>query len=129
MLGFCNHAPLGYYEGLSLSLDMDILEEHSPELIRKQASISEALPEILRKEKCGRPSCEQPHRAYLLRSIYLPEKMILPYLKLKCQELLLFLEMTEPAETCSLDPYHSGQTEIIRRIHDRITEDLRRVIP
>ena len=52
--------------------------------------------------------------------------MILPYLKLKCQELLLFLEMTEPAETCSLDPYHSGQTEIIRRIHDRITEDLRR---
>ena len=67
------------------------------------------------------------HIEHIFSEVYnLPEKMILPYLKLKCQELLLFLEMTEPAETCSLDPYHSGQTEIIRRIHDRITEDLRR---
>ena len=54
----------------------------------------------------------------------LPERMILPYLKLKCQELLLFLEMTEPAESQSLDPYHSGQTETIRRIHSQITENL-----
>ena len=119
--------PLGYYEGLSLSLDMDILEEHSPELIR-EAGID------IRKlclKFCGKKNVAalpaSSHIEHIFSEVYnLPEKMILPYLKLKCQELLLFLEMTEPAETCSLDPYHSGQTEIIRRIHDRITEDLRR---
>ena len=62
--------PLGYYEGLSLSLDMDILEEHSPELIREAGiDIRKLCLKILRKEKCGCPSCEQPHRTYLLRSI------------------------------------------------------------
>ena len=49
-----------------------------------------------------------------------------PYLRLKCQELLLFLSMTGPSENTVFDSFHSEQAEIIRRIHDAMTSDLKK---
>ena len=117
--------PLGYYEGLSLALDIDALEKNQPEIIR-EAGID--IRDLCHKF-CGvKKSAALPassHIEHIFSEVYdLPEKLILPYLKLKCQELLLFLEMTEPAESKPFDPYHSAQTEIIRRIHSQITENL-----
>ncbi len=117
--------PLGYYEGLSLALDIDELEKNQPEIIR-EAGID--IRELCRKFCGTEKSAALPassHIEHIFSEVYdLPEKMLLPYLKLKCQELLLFLEMTEPAEAKPFDPYHSGQTEIIRRIHSQMTENL-----
>ena len=115
----------GYYEGLSLALDIDALEKNQPEIIR-EAGID--IRDLCHKF-CGvKKSAALPassHIEHIFSEVYdLPEKLILPYLKLKCQELLLFLEMTEPAESKPFDPYHSAQTEIIRRIHSQITENL-----
>ncbi len=117
--------PHGYYEGLSLALDIDELEKNQPEIIR-EAGID--IRELCRKFCGTEKSAALPassHIEHIFSEVYdLPEKMLLPYLKLKCQELLLFLEMTEPAEAKSFDPYHSGQAEIIRRIHSQMTENL-----
>lgn len=111
--------PLGCYEGLTVSLDLDILKEKKPELL------SEAGVDICRlcRKFCGdRETAALPANsriAHIFSEVYdLPEQMKLPYLKLKCQELLFFLNMTEPSETQILDAHYSGQIEIIRQIHD-----------
>lgn len=119
--------PLGYYEGLSLTLDIDIVEGQAPELIREAGIDVRKLCRRFCRDGNVSALPASSHIEHIFSEVYdLPEKMILPYLKLKCQELLLFLDMTEPAETKPLDPYHSGQIEIIRRIHAQLTEDLTR---
>ena len=50
--------------------------------------------------------------------------MKIPYLKLKCQELLLFLYMEDPFDGKAADPYYSDQVEIIKSVHSLITENL-----
>lgn len=119
--------PLGYYEGLTVSLDLDVLREHSPEILQ-DAGIDAG--EVCRRF-CGHGETSALPASSRIEHIFsevyeLPEKMKLPYLKLKCQELILFLNMTESSPASHLDPYHSRQVEIIRSIHDRITEDLTR---
>lgn len=117
--------PLGYYEGISLSLDMDTPETGQPDIIRETGM---NIRDLCRKFCGTKNSAALPASSpveHIFSEIYhLPGKMILPYLKLKCQELLLSLEITEPEEAKPFDPYHSGQTEIIRRIHSQITENL-----
>ena len=49
-----------------------------------------------------------------------------PYLGLKCQERLLFLRRTGPAENAGFDSLHTEQAETIRRIHDVMTENLKK---
>lgn len=119
--------PLGYYEGLSVSLDPAVLKEQSPALLT-EAGVDTA---ALCRKLCGtRETAALPASSrieHIFSEVYdLPDRMKLPYLKLKCQELLMFLSMTETDASLPLDPYHSEQVEIIRRIHDQITEDLTR---
>ncbi len=102
--------PLGYYEGLSLTLDIDVLEEQPPELIREAGIDVRKLSHRFCRNGTVSALPASSHIEHIFSEVYhLPEKMILPYLKLKCQELLLFLDMTGPAETKPLDPYYSGQ--------------------
>ena len=49
-----------------------------------------------------------------------------PYLKLKCQERLLFLSMTGPAKNTVFNSFHSEQADTVRRIHDLMTENLQK---
>ena len=42
------------------------------------------------------------------------------------EELLLFLSMTGPSEDAVFGSFHSEQAEIVRRIHDALTSDLRK---
>ena len=52
----------------------------------------------------------------------LPEKMYLPYFKLKVQELLLFLDMLDLENTKRLNQYVSGHVETIKEILHRLSE-------
>ena len=114
--------PLGYYEGLSVALDLPVLQECLPELL------SDAGVDVRKlclkfcgdRETAALPASSQI--GHIFSEVYdLPEQMKLPYLKLKCQELLMFLNMAEPADENVLDPHYSEQVSIIRRIHDRMT--------
>lgn len=119
--------PLGYYEGLSVSLDPVVLKEQCPSLL-SEAGVDAA---ALCRKFCGaKETAALPASArieHIFSEVYdLPDGMKLPYLKLKCQELLMFLSMTEADASRPLDPYHSEQVAVIRRIHDQITGDLTR---
>ena len=56
----------------------------------------------------------------------LPERIYLPYFKLKVQELLLFLDMLDLENTKRLNQYVSGQVETIKEIHSLMTSDIKR---
>lgn len=114
--------PLGYYEGLSVALDLPVLQEHLPELLR-DAGVD--IRDLCLKFCGERETAALPASSrieHIFSEVYdLPEQMKLPYLKLKCQELLMFLNMAEPARENVLGPHYSKQVSIIRQIHDRIT--------
>lgn len=115
--------PLGYYEGLSVTLDLPVLQKNLPELL------SDAGVDVrdLCLKFCGeRETAALPASSrieHIFSEVYdLPEQMKLPYLKLKCQELLMFLNMAEPAGENVLDAHYSEQVSVIRQIHDQMTE-------
>lgn len=115
--------PLGYYEGLSVSLNLPVLQEHLPGLLPEAGVDVSALCRKFcgERETAALPASRRIE--HIFSEVYdLPEQMKLPYLKLKCQELLMFLNMAEPARENVLDPHYSEQVGIIRQIHDRMTE-------
>lgn len=119
--------PLGYYEGLTISLDLSVLKNTLPELLRDaELDVCDLCRSFCgEKETAALPA--SPRIGHIFSEVYaLPEKMKRPYLKLKCQELLLFLSMTGPAENTVFDSFHSEQADIIRRIHDAMTSDLKK---
>lgn len=119
--------PLGYYEGLTLTLDLDILCRALPE----PASESGMDIRSLCGKFCGgHETASMPvgsRVAQIFSDLYdlLEESEssseTLPLLKLKCQELLLCLDRMEPCCLHSPDAHCSGQVDIIRRIHDTLT--------
>ena len=119
--------PLGYYEGLTVSLDLSVLDNVLPELLEDaQLDVCTLCHTFCgTRETAALPA--SPRIEHIFSEVYaLPEKMKRPYLKLKCQELLLFLSMTGPAENTVFDSFHSEQADTIRQIHDVMTADLRR---
>lgn len=119
--------PLGYYEGLTIYLDLPVLRNTLPGLLEDAGMDISALCRAFCGEKETAALPASPRIEHIFSEVYdLPEKMKRPYLRLKCQELLLFLSMTGPAENTGFDSFHSEQAETIRRIHDVMTEDLKK---
>lgn len=117
--------PLGFYQGISVSADLNILRKAPPELLQEAGLDTE----MLRLKFCSKEKIAafpaSPRIEHIFSQLYdLPEHMKIPYMKLKCQELLLFLTMVNPTETRPLDQYYSSQVEIIREVHRLLTEDL-----
>lgn len=114
--------PLGYYEGLTVSINLDIVNYNMPQLL-SEAGIN--MTDLCRKFCGTKETAALPASSrieHIFSEVYdLPEQMKLPYLKLKCQELLLFLNMTDPVNEKALDAHHSDQVELIKEIHDRMT--------
>lgn len=114
--------PLGYYEGISLALDPAGFRTCLPEIIR-EANID---PAAFCKKFCRENETAAFPADSRIGNIFsdmynLPETKKFPYLKLKCQELLLFLDTVQYASTSTVNMHCSTQTEIIREIHDLIT--------
>ncbi len=110
--------PLGYYEGISITIDPSLLGSQLPESLQEAAW----KPDTLMQTFCGdgHPFAlpTAPQLDSILGVLYdLPEELRLPYYKLKTQELLLYLSQIDPRATTHLPPYISQQTELIREIH------------
>ena len=117
--------PLGYYEGITVSIDLDVLKTALPSPLNETE-----LPEGLlfhkfctSQEIFSFPANKRVE--HIFSELYhLPQEMKFPYLKLKCQELLLFLYMEDPSQGKAADPYYSDQVEIIRSVHSLLTQNL-----
>ena len=116
--------PLGRYEGITLSVDLDRLSENCPCILREAGLKPEALYEkfCISRESCALPACEETEWIFA-PLCGLPEPLRLPHFKLKAQELLLYLDRLDPsaAREKSIARYSSSQTDLIREIHDRLT--------
>ena len=117
--------PNGYYEGLSIQIDLCQFSEHPPELIQ-EAGITGA--QICRKF-CANgsfsvlPGCEKT--ASIFSGFYdLPTSLQIPYCKLKLQELILYLYKIDYQLTKEPNRYQAEQIHIIKQVHDLLTENL-----
>ncbi|HIT67212.1 MAG TPA: helix-turn-helix transcriptional regulator [Candidatus Merdisoma merdipullorum] len=118
--------PMKYYEGISIFLNLDRLSETSFDILPEAGNCLNTLRAKYGKscESVFIPSCLETDCIFL--PLYdAPEALRLPYFRLKLQELLLYLGRYTPVPG-RLTPYRSGQTELIRQIHRRLTEDLNR---
>ena len=112
--------PPEYSEGLSVSADLSLLKKECPEILR-EAGLD---PQSFQKKFCGVRPVSIPASPELV-SIFAPlfsvkDKLRLPYLKLKIQELFLYLDEFQ-IKGKELNQYASQQTEVIKEIHSLLT--------
>ena len=115
--------PLGYGEGLSISVDLQCLAADCPEILRA----AQFDPSKLQSAFCSKKPVALPSSAELegiFQPLYTcPPSLRLAYLQLKAQELLLYLSQFQTGEK-ELTQYFSRQTEQIKEIHSFLTEHL-----
>lgn len=117
--------PLGYYQGISIFIDLDVLTATPPEILSDADINGNKLYAKFCKQQGSTAMPANDKIEHIFSELYdLPEKMYLPYFKLKVQELLLFLDMLDLEHVKRLDQYFSSQVEIIKKIHTQLTENL-----
>ena len=116
--------PFDGYLGFSFRVDVARLDANLPDFMR-EAGVSGA--QILARF-CGEngfsvlSSAEQV--GALLDPLYtLPERLLIPYAKLKFQELMLLLSVMD-APPVTQSAYQAEQIALIRRIHDQMMSDM-----
>ncbi len=119
--------PLGCYEGIAVTVDLETLEREPPEILREAGVGGRQLSQKF----CPAGGCAvmtaSPRIDHIFSELYvLPPHLRLPYLKVKAQELLLFLSMPEPEQETEPDRCLSQQDRIIQAIHKQLTEHLDR---
>lgn len=115
--------PLGYAEGLVLWIHPGRLARALPELLRQAGVDPLRLGESLSSgETTAIPA--GPELDGIFAPLYAaPPARRLPWLRLKAQELLLYLHDFRP-DRRALTPYEARQTEVIREVHSLLTEHL-----
>ena len=115
--------PLGYAEGISISIDMSCFSEHCPEILREAGlDLQKIMTALCAEKPLTISSCPE------LDGIFTPLYSVSPvrrkpYLQLKVQELLLYLMDFQPSQVASTQ-YFSQQTELIKKIHNQLTSHL-----
>lgn len=117
--------PVGYAEGISISMDLAKLQESCPAILREAGVELQGLQAAF---CAGKPTaisaCPDLERIFAPLYAAAPARRR-PYLQLKVQELLLLL-LELPAGRRKTTQYYSRQTEVIREIHRQLTEHLDR---
>lgn len=117
--------PLGYYEGIDLTVDLERLRGSEPEILR-EAGMDAAFFErkfCSAKVPMTLPACAEAEQIF--SPLYqIPQQLRTPYYKLKAQEVLLYLGWAKPEWQQESNQYVSQQTELIRQIHDFLVQHL-----
>lgn len=119
--------PLGCYEGIAVAVDPETLDREPPEILREAGVGGRQLCQKFCPAEVCTVMPASPRIDHIFSELYvLPPHLRLPYLKVKAQELLLFLSMPEPEPEKNPDQYLSQQVRTIRAIHKQLTERLDR---
>lgn len=119
----CMMFPLGYAEGLSVSMDLAVLQETFPPVLRDSGVNVQALHQTFCAEKPVAIPASQRLEEIFSPIYSAPSVQRKAYLYLKMQELLLYLSRVRPQKEM-LPPYESQQTEMIKEIHRELTTHL-----
>ncbi|WP_077610193.1 helix-turn-helix domain-containing protein [Clostridium sp. Marseille-P2415] len=117
--------PLGFYEGISIAINLETLTEQTPEILKDSGIDGRQLCDKFCRQGKTISMPASTRIDYIFSVLYgLPEQICIPYFKLKVQELLLFLSMLELSEEKELDRYYSQQVETIKEIHEQLTRNV-----
>ena len=115
--------PLGYSEGVSLSVDLEKLSTVCPEILQSAGVASNLLWEKFCSGKPSAiPTCSDLEHIFA-PLFSAPAPMRLPLLKLKVLEVLIYLGNMKSGRK-ELTQYFSQQTELIKEIRQQLTEHL-----
>lgn len=115
--------PLGYSEGVSISVDLKQLPSICPEILKDAGAEADQLRERFCSGKPSAiPSCSDLEHIFA-PLFSAPASVQVSLLKLKVLEMLIYLSNLKP-ERKELTQYFSRQTELIKEIHRQLTEHL-----
>lgn len=117
--------PTSQYQGLTICIDLQEASAHPPELIAETGVFDGSLREKFCRNStisflAGNERSESIFSAFYDQ----PEKLKLPYQRIKALELLLYLVQMESAPQTRLAEYQSKQIEIVREIHDQLLQHM-----
>ncbi len=117
--------PNGYYEGLALCIDLDALSQNPPELLAGTGITGAFLIQKFCKNSRHASFARTAQSESIFSGFYeQPEPLLLPYQKLKAVELLLYLGKRDVSANEHLADYQAEQIEIIRSIHEQLTQHM-----
>lgn len=119
------HFPTGQYQGLTICIDLQKVSAHPPELIVETEIFDSFLRDKFHLDDtisflAGNDQSESIFSAFYDQ----PEKLMLPYQRIKVLELLLYLVKMDAAPRNQLTEYQSRQVEIVREIHDWLLQHM-----
>lgn len=117
--------PNGSYEGLTICVDLNKITDNPPEILADSGINGE----FLYKKFCQNNSVSSFAGNEQTESIFSafygqPDNIRLSYQKIKALEVLLYISKPEISDKSLLSQYRSEQIEIIRKIHEQLTEHM-----
>lgn len=124
----CAHSsmefPLGFYRGIQMILDFDLLfEKLPPVLTDMQLETCEIRRRLSQFQKPRSLSAAPEVQRIFAGMENVSDSLRLPYYRLKLQELLFFLLTFDFTEKKEVSPYQAHQTELIKEIHKFMTQN------
>lgn len=115
--------PLHCYAGLFFSVDVEKLDADPPTQMREaHVSAREIYERFCKDSSSTFSACSQ--NAAIFDGLYtIDHALLLPYARLKFQELMLTLSCTS-APVSSPTPYKAEQIAVVRQIHEELLSDL-----
>lgn len=117
--------PLEYYEGINLQINLRLLAERPPAILREAGMDQETILAGICPE--GKPLLLPPEHdiEHIFKDLYdKPKNLRLPYYRIKALELLLYLSQRKPMAEDFSSGYQTSQTVRIHQIHEHLTRDL-----
>ncbi len=117
--------PMGYYEGIAVTVDLQELKTSCPEILCEAGFDTDLLYRKFCADKAPHGVTSNSAIDGIFSSLYdLPERLRLPYYKLKAQEVLLYLLQLEPETEKKLTQYGTQQVELIKEVRDFLVQHL-----
>lgn len=119
--------PTGQYQGLTISVDLQEASVHPPGPIAE----AEIFPDLLRDKFCPNHApaflAGNEQTEHIFAAFYgQPEKLRLPYRRVKALDLFLYLARMEFAPRNELTEYPPEQVAIVREIHSQLLRHMER---
>ncbi len=117
--------PSGTYQGFTIYIDLQEVSRNPPELLKNSGIFERILSEKFCLDErpvflAGNEQTESIFSAFY----HQPERLKLPYQKIKTLELLLYLGKTEFTSKQQLSEYQAEQIRIVRKIHDQMIQHM-----
>ena len=126
----CAHSeiefPLEYYQGLCIFMDLSKVQDEFFELLKSTSiDVNQMYEKFCGKGTDGSTTILASFAVDSLFSVLydLPKEMVVPYARVKMQELILRLKLVE-SPAFSSEKYSKNQIETIQKVHAKMIENL-----